>query len=176
MLARVQDARCAMHGTPGPTMNVSEMLTEELVLPTLDARDKEMVMLSLARRLAGVHRDVDGQRLVEALRERERQVSTALVDGVAVPHARLSGVERIVGVLGRSASGIACDSHDGRPTHLFFLLVSPAEEPGHHLRALATVSRLLHDPHCRSGLMAAADAPAMLAVLHAHASRHHRAA
>jgi len=157
-------------------MNVSEMLTAELVLPALDARDKAMVMLSLATRLAGVHRDIDGPRLVEALRERERQVSTALVDGVAVPHARLSGVERIVGVLGRSPSGVACDSHDGRPTHLFFLLVSPAEQPGHHLRALAAVSRLLHDPHCRSSLMAAEDGPAMLAVLHAHAARFHRAA
>jgi PTS system nitrogen regulatory IIA component len=157
-------------------MNVSEMLTAELVLPALDARDKAMVMLSLATRLAGVHRDINGPRLVEALRERERQVSTALVDGVAVPHARLSGVERIVGVLGRSPSGVACDSHDGRPTHLFFLLVSPAEQPGHHLRALAAVSRLLHDPHCRSSLMAAEDGPAMLAVLHAHASRFHRAA
>src|SRR5262245_25118656 len=162
-----------MHGS---TMNVSDMLTAELVLPALDARDKEMVMLTLARRLAGVHRDVDGPRLVEALRERERQVSTALLDGVAVPHARLTGLQRIVGVLGRSPSGVACDSHDGRPTHLFFLLVSPAEEPGHHLRALAAVSRLLHDSHCRAGLMAADDAPGMLAVLHEHASRFHRAA
>jgi nitrogen PTS system EIIA component len=163
-----------MHGLS--MMNVPEMLTAELALPALDARDKEMVMLTLASRLAGVHRDVDRDRLVEALRERERQVSTALVDGVAVPHARLSGIERIVGVLGRSPSGVACDSHDGRPTHLFFLLVSPADQPGHHLRALAAVSRLLHDPHCRSGLMAAADGSAMLAVLHAHASRYHRAA
>ena len=157
-------------------MNVADMLTAELVVPALDARDDEMVMLTLARRLAGVHRDVDERRLVEALRERERQVSTALVDGVAVPHARLSGVDRIVGALGRSPSGVTCKSHDGRPTHLFFLLVSPADQPGHHLRALAAVSRLLHDPHCRSGLMAAADAPAMLALLQEHASRFHRAA
>lgn len=157
-------------------MNVADMLTAELVVPALDARDNEMVMLTLARRLAGVHCDVDERRLVEALRERERQVSTALVDGVAVPHARLSGVDRIVGALGRSPSGVACRSHDGRPTHLFFLLVSPADQPGHHLRALAAVSRLLHDPHCRSGLMAAADAAAMLALLQEHASRFHRAA
>ena len=146
-------------------MNVPEMLTAELALPALDARDKEMVMLTLASRLAGVHRDVDRDRLVEALRERERQVSTALVDGVAVPHARLSGIERIVGVLGRSPSGVACDSHDGRPTHLFFVLAAPADAPGTHLKLLATVSRLLSDVRCRARLMAAADAPAVLAAL-----------
>jgi nitrogen PTS system EIIA component len=149
-------------------MNVLDLLTADLVLPALEARDKEAVMLALAARVAGRHREIEEDILVEALRQRERQVSTALVDGVAVPHAKLPGLSRMVGALGRSPGGIDCDSHDGGPTHLFFLLVGPAEQPGDHLRALASVSRLLHDPRCRSRLMAAEDVAAMLAVLRDH--------
>jgi len=152
-------------------MNVVELLTADLVLPALEAHDKEAVMLALAARVAGQCREIDESILVAALRQRERQVSTALVDGVAVPHAKLPGLTRTVGALGRSHGGIDCDSHDGRPTHLFFLLVGPAEQPGDHLRALASVSRLLHDPRCRTRLMEVEDAAAMLAVLREHAER-----
>jgi len=157
-------------------MNISELLTADLILPALDARDKEAVMLALASRIALHHREIDEALLVDALRQRERQVSTALVDGVAVPHAKLAGLPCMVGALGRSTVGIDCDSHDGRPTHLFFLLVGPAEHPDQHLRALATVSRLLHDERCRTGLLQAEDAAAMLAALREQAQRARRAA
>ena len=157
-------------------MNVSDLLTADLVLPALEARDKEAVMRMLAARVAGHHPEIEEASLVDALRQRERQVSTALVDGVAIPHAKLPGLPRMVGALARSHPGIECDSHDGRPTHLFFLLVGPAELPGDHLRALAVVSRLLHDGPCRTRLMQAEDAPAILAVLREHGQRLRRAA
>ncbi len=150
-------------------MNVIELLTTDLVLPELEARDKDAVMLALAGRVVGCRADVDGSLLVEALRERERQSSTALVDGVAVPHAKLPGLCRMVAAIARSLPGIDCDSDDGRPTHLFFLLVGAAERPGEHVKALATVSRLLHDPRCRGRLMAADDESTMLTVLREHA-------
>ena len=150
-------------------MNVLDLLTADLVLPALEGRNKESVMHALAERVAGRHRDIEPTRLVDALRQRERLASTALADGIAVPHARLPGLTQMVGALARSHAGIDFDSHDGGPTHLFFLLVGPPDQPGAHLRALASVSRLLHDPRCRAGLMAAEDAPSMLAVLREHA-------
>ena len=152
-------------------MNVLDLLTPKLVLPALEALDKDAVMLALAARVSEEHREIDETRLIDALRHRERQMSTALVDGVAIPHAKLPGLPRLVGALARSLPGINGDSHDGRPTHFFFLLVGPAERPGDHLKALATVSRLLHDDRCRTDLMQAADAAAMLGVLRAHAER-----
>jgi nitrogen PTS system EIIA component len=146
-------------------MQVSDYLTAELVLPALAARAKDEVMEALAARLAACHPEIDQGRLVAALRERERQVSTALVDGVAIPHARLEGVPRMVAALGRSEAGVECESHDGKPTHLFLLLVVPAEQPGAHLKLLAAASRLLTDERCRVRLMDAPDAGAVLDAL-----------
>src|SRR5206468_6466521 len=93
-------------------------------------------------------------------------------DGIAVPHARVGGLARMVAALGRSSSGIACGSHDGKPTHLFLLLVVPADSPGSHLKVLATASRLLHDERCRSRLLEAPeDAGALLEALRAEEDR-----
>jgi len=152
------------------TMNVCDLLSCDLVLADVDAGDKETVLLALAARVVRHHPEVDGVELREALRQRERQGSTALVDGVAIPHARLAGLPRMVGALARSRAGIDCDSHDGKPTRLFFLLVSPAERLGDHLKALSTVSRLLHDGRCRAELLEADDTEAILRVLGDHAA------
>lgn len=129
------------------------------------SRTKDEVLETLAARIAEHHPEIDDGRLATALRDRERQMSTALVEGVAIPHARVAGLARVVAAFARSLAGVACDSHDGRPTHLFFVLAAPAEAPGTHLKLLATVSRLLGDERCRARLMNAADATALLAAL-----------
>lgn len=157
-------------------MTPFDSLTPDLVVPALAARDKDAVLVALARRVAESHPHVDARDLVEALRARERQMTTALTNGVAVPHAKLPALPGIVGALGRSPAGVDCDAHDGAPTRLFFLLVGPADRPGDHLKALASVSRVLHEEQCRAGLLAAADAAAMLDVLRRHAERLRRAA
>jgi nitrogen PTS system EIIA component len=157
-------------------MRISDYLSTDVVLPALDAAGKDEVTAALAERLAARHADVDGAALATALRERERQVSTALEDGVAIPHARLRGLSRIVAAFGRSRAGIHCGSHDGNPTHFFLLLVVPEEAPGSHLKLLATASRLLHDPGCRTRLMQAVDESALLDVLRAEEARAHAAA
>ena len=146
-------------------MRISDVLSVELVLPAITGRTKDEVLDTLAGHLAAFHPSLDGGRLTAALRERERQMSTALVDGVAIPHARVAGLAQAVAAFARSDAGVACDSHDGRPTHLFFVLAVPVEAPGTHLKLLATVSRLLSDARCRARLMNAADAPAVLAAL-----------
>ena len=71
---------------------IADLLTAELVVSALEAGGRDDVMNALATRVAACHPQVDASRLVEALRERERQMSTALVDGVAIPHARLDGL------------------------------------------------------------------------------------
>jgi len=151
-------------------MNLFDVLTSELVVPALAASDKDGVLLTLAARVAQSH-PIDEGALVEALRLRERQMTTALVDGVAIPHAKLPRLPGLVAALGRSAMGVDCDAHDGVPTRLFFLLVGPAERPGDHLKALAAVSRLLHEERCRTALLAADDAASMLDVLRRYGER-----
>jgi mannitol/fructose-specific phosphotransferase system IIA component (Ntr-type) len=146
-------------------MKITDLLTAELVFPALEANGKEEAIETLGMRLAAHHADVDGENLVQALWERERQVTTALGDGVAIPHARLLGLDRTVAAFARSRTGVHWDSPDGSQTHLVFLLAGPAELPGVYLKALAGVSRLLSDARCRVRLMDAADETELLLVL-----------
>jgi PTS system nitrogen regulatory IIA component len=115
------------------------------------------VISAVAAHLSSCYREVDRDRLTAALMKRERLMSTALADGVAIPHARLRGLSRTVAAFGRSRAGIDWDAQDGHPTHLFFMLVVPDDEHGAHLKLLAAASRLLHDPGCRARLMEASD-------------------
>ena len=156
-------------------MRITDLLTEELVLPALDARGSDEVIETLGMRVAAQHRDIERDRLVQALRERERQVTTALGDGVAIPHARLAGLERTVAAFARSRTGIQWESVDGKPTHLVFLLAGPADLPGAYLKVLAGVSRLLSDERCRARLMEAENEAELLLVLRDEEARSRRA-
>src|SRR5271167_4575626 len=92
------------------------------------------------------------------LAERERLGSTAIGDGIAIPHGKLPSVTRILGAFGRHVPGVDFESLDGGPTHLFFMLVAPEDSTSLHLKALARVSRLLRDGNFRDKLLKAPDA------------------
>jgi PTS system nitrogen regulatory IIA component len=138
-------------------MRISELLHPQVVLPAVTPQRKEDVLTLVAARLSGCYPELDRDRLTAALLMRERLMGTALADGVAIPHARLRNVARTVAAFGRSPAGIDWESHDGRPTHLFFVLVVPDDAQSAHLKVLAAASRLLHDPACRTRLMQASD-------------------
>ena len=152
-------------------MRLSDLLCPELVDPALAATRKDDVLRLLAVRVADRHSGIDADRLTSALCDRERTVSTALAEGVAIPHARVAGVDRIVAAFGRSLKGIDCDSHDGKHTHLFLVLVVPEHGPGSHLKLLAMASRLLHDPRCRARLMQAPDGASLVEAMRAEEDR-----
>jgi len=146
-------------------MKLEDMLTEDLVVSDLAARSKSEVLVELARAVTRAHDELDEVRLVGALEERERLNSTALGDGVAIPHGKLPGIRRVFAAFGRSRQGIDFQSLDGKPTHLFFLLVAPEDSAGAHLKALARISRLLKDPGFRSRLLEAPDAHALWTII-----------
>ena len=147
-------------------MKIGDMLTEELVVSALNGRTKAEVIDELARVVTRAHPEIDHGMLVQALEDRERLNSTALGEGVAIPHGKLPGVKRVVAVFGRSRNGIDFQSLDGRPTHLFFLLVAPEDSAGAHLKALARISRLLKDESFRTRLMQATDTHALYTTIH----------
>ena len=99
---------------------------------------------------------MEPEALRKVLEERELLASTAIGDGIAIPHGKLDSVGRLVGALGRAVAGIEFDSIDGKPTHLVFMLVAPASSTGIHLKALARLSRLFRDAGFRKRLL---DAP-----------------
>jgi nitrogen PTS system EIIA component len=138
-------------------MKITDILTEDSVVPALRGRSKGEVIEELAGVVVAGHPEIDRARLVQALEDRERLNSTALGEGIAIPHGKLSGLKRVVAAFGRSTGGIDFSSLDGKPTHLFFLLVAPEDSAGAHLKALARISRLLKDESFRSRLMQVAD-------------------
>jgi nitrogen PTS system EIIA component len=146
-------------------MKIEDILSEDLVLADLAARAKPDVLVELAAALTTRYPELDKARLVGALEDRERLNSTALGDGVAIPHGKLPGLRRVLAAFGRSRTGVDFQSLDGKPTHLFFLLVAPEDSAGAHLKALARISRLLKDPAFRTRLLEAPDAPAIWTII-----------
>jgi PTS system nitrogen regulatory IIA component len=142
-------------------MKIEDILAEDLVIPALAARSKADVLQELAAAVSTRHPELDRDRLVQALEDRERLNSTALGDGVAIPHGKLPGIKRVFAAFARSKAGVDFHSLDGKPTHLFFLLVAPEDSAGAHLKALARISRLLKDEAFRQRLLQAADAKAL---------------
>ncbi len=138
-------------------MKIIDILPEALVIPVLKGRTKEEVLRELADAMAKQYPDVSASRLVEVLWERERLGSTAIGDGIAIPHGKLPGLKTVLGAFARHPQGVDFQSLDGNPTKLFFLLVAPEDSVGQHLKALARVSRLLKDQSFRNQLMAARD-------------------
>ncbi len=147
-------------------MRIHDILTSEaLVAPRLSAGNKADVLKELAHHLAGQYAEVEERRLVEVLWERERLGSTAIGDGIAIPHGKLHGLRGVVGMFGRHPQGVDFDSLDGNPTRLFFLLVAPEESVGQHLKALARVSRLLKDAEFRKRLVESDSATDLLSLI-----------
>ena len=139
-------------------MKITDILQETSVVAALAGRSKAEVIAELAGVLANEYREIDRERLIQALEDRERLNSTALGDGVAIPHGKLPGLKRVLAAFGRSRLGVDFQSLDGKPTHLFFLLVAPEDSAGAHLKALARISRLLKDEGFRARLMEASSA------------------
>jgi len=142
-------------------MKIVDILPESLVIPALTGRTKEDVLRELAAHVAEACPDIEARRLVDVLWERERLGSTAIGDGIAIPHGKLPGLKAVRGAFGRHLQGVDFQSLDGNPTRLFFLLVAPEDSVGAHLKALARVSRLLKDESFRDQLLQAPDRSAL---------------
>lgn len=140
-------------------MRIEDVLKESCVIAELKGRDKRSVIYELAGVLkdAGLIEDID--KVAEVLLERERLGSTGIGDGVAIPHGKMKGLKTILCAFGRSKEGVEFDAVDGRPVHLFFLLIAPEAAASLHLKMLSRVSRLFRDPSFRKRLLVKADDP-----------------
>jgi len=134
-------------------MKLTDILVRGACIPDLQARTKKEATRELAEALANQVEGLDGSALIQMLLERERLGSTAMGDGIAIPHARIETLDRLLASFGRSRNGVDFDSLDGKPTHLFFLLVAPGREGSAHLLTLARLSRFLTKPEFRAKLL-----------------------
>jgi len=136
-------------------MKIMDILVQEAVLLDLESDTKDGVLAEMAGALGDAVPSVDRDRLLQVLVEREALQSTGIGEGVAIPHGKLAGLDRLLASFARCKEGLDFDSIDGQPTQLFFLLVVPEHSGGQHLKALARISRFLRDGAFRDRLLEA---------------------
>jgi PTS system nitrogen regulatory IIA component len=136
-------------------MKITDFLSAESIIPNLAGHDKAAVLHELAEKFPAADAALNPKRVFNVLEEREKISTTAIGDGVAIPHGKLADVDRVHAVFARSKPGIDFASLDGEPTHLFFALIAPENGAADHLKALARISRLLKEDAFRARLLEA---------------------
>ncbi len=134
-------------------MKLADFLEVETIFPTLKANTKQDVIKELADNISNVYPNINNERLTEALLDREKLCSTALDSGVAVPHAKISGITEIILGFGRSLEGIVFESLDKKPTNFFITLITPEDVTGIRIQLLARISKVFRNQDLRSRLM-----------------------
>jgi len=148
-------------------MKITDVLVTKAVTSDLKSETKADVIVELVDSLikAGAIEKKHKNKILEVLMAREALGSTAIGQGIAIPHGKCDCVKKLVGCLGVSKKGIDFDSLDGEPAHIFFLLVAPIDSAGPHLKALARISRLLKDKFFRDQLRSIDDEKLMLKLI-----------
>lgn len=145
-------------------MELADLIARDAILPAVKAGSKKQVLQETAARARDTY-GLDARLVVEGLLAREKLGSTAMGGGVAIPHARLPGLESIVGLFARLEKPTDFEAADGQGVDLIFVLLAPEESGADHLRALARVSRLLRDADLRKKLRETSEAGALYALI-----------
>jgi len=148
-------------------MKLSDFVVRDAILVDLKATGKEEAIREIVRSLrdAGQVAEADYEGVVRAILGREELGSTGIGQGVAVPHTRHPTVQRLVGTVALSKHGVDFAALDGDPVNIFFLLISPPNQPGDHLRALENISRHLKDEEFVNSLRQAKTPDAVVGLL-----------
>ena len=148
-------------------MKTSDFLCPEAVCADLKSETKEQVIAELVNLLISseaVEKKYKNK-IIEVLLAREALGSTAIGQGIAIPHGKCECAKELVACLGISKQGINFDSLDGEPVYIFFLILAPVDSAGPHLKALARISRLLKDKYIRDGLKSVKDEKMILKII-----------
>ncbi len=148
----------------GSPMQLNDIFAPDAVIAALPATSKTQVLRALAEAAAAAC-DLDPLELFEVLREREQLGSTAIGDGVAIPHVKVSGLERLVGWIARLEEPVDFDAIDDQPVDLVVMLLAPESAGAEHLRVLAQLSRLAKDHRRCAILRGCSSADALWAAL-----------
>jgi PTS system nitrogen regulatory IIA component len=153
-------------------MTLLDILSPRSVLVGLQGESKEEIIKELVDSLEPGTVVTDREKVLQAVVEREKIMSTGIGDGIAIPHGKSDAVTRLAAALGIHKRGVDFEALDGEPAYVFFLLVSPANVSGPHIKALARISRLLKNDDFKKRLISAADAAAIMRLIEAEEKRH----
>jgi len=150
-------------------MRLGEYLRKDFVLDRLEADGKPEVLAELVAPVAAAFSEIDAEKALRVLLDRESLGTTGIGDGVAIPHGKMDSLKEIVIVAGRSMKGVDFEALDHKACRIFFLVLAPEHVAGMHLRILAQISRLLSDESFRGAFLDAPDQDSLWRVLTSHA-------
>lgn len=153
-------------------MTLLDILSPRSVLVGLQGETKEEIIKELVDSLESGAVVTDREKVLQAVIEREKIMSTGIGDGIAIPHGKSDAVTRLAAALGIHKRGVDFEALDGEPAYVFFLLVSPANVSGPHIKALARISRLLKNDDFKKRLISAANAAEIMRLIEAEEKRH----
>jgi fructose-specific phosphotransferase system IIA component len=134
-------------------MKLKDILSDDLIIIPLKGRTKEEIIKEMVRYLYSRKKIDDEQKILKAILDREKVMSTGVGDRVAIPHGKAEGVKDIVALFGITENDVDFYSIDNKPVRLIFMLVGPPDKTGPHLKALSRISRLMHKQDFRNRLL-----------------------
>ena len=146
-------------------MKIADILTKEHIITELNSYDKKGVLDELSSFLKDKGEISNKEKLLVALIEREKLGSTGIGENVAIPHAKISEIDKIITVFARSLNGVEFESLDQKPVNFIYLILAPENSVGQHLKALARISRLFNNPSLRESVLRAHETDQIYSIL-----------
>lgn len=153
-------------------MTLLDILSPNSTIVGLSADSKEGIIRELVESLEEGESISDRDKVLQAVLERENIMSTGIGDGIAIPHGKSNAVVKLTAALGTHKRGVDFETLDGEPAFVFFLLVSPANISGPHIKALARISRLLKNDDLKKSLIEATTADEIAAAIEKEEKNH----
>ncbi len=146
-------------------MRILDFLRRDAIIASLEGTSKEEVLAEMVEPIAKANPSIDQSLLIGTLIEREKLGSTGIGGGIAIPHGKLDGLAHLEASFAKSSRGVDFNSMDGKPAHLFFLIVAPMNSASEHLKALARISRVFKDPVLKDRLRGAGSSDEIFRIL-----------
>ena len=149
-------------------MKVSQLLKDELIEPNLVATEKDAILehlVKIATTSIKENSSVDPLTVLQALKDREAMMSTGIGNGIAIPHAKLEGLNKLILLFARSQVGVNFQALDDAPVNLIFLVIGPLTNASEYMKLLAAISALLKKKKIRNALIAAKDKAEIIAAI-----------
>lgn len=146
-------------------MRIQDFLQKNAILNNLEASNKTELLTQMAKYLASLYDIKDPALVVQKILDREVEMSTGIGYGIAIPHARMDGIDRVYMIAARSVKGIDFNAIDEQPVHLFFMMLSPANASTQYTQILSSLSRIMSYEEIRKGLIETDDPEKFLKVI-----------
>jgi mannitol/fructose-specific phosphotransferase system IIA component (Ntr-type) len=134
-------------------VRIQDIIQKNAIIINLEAPDKSGLLIQMAKYLASLYDLKNNEQVVQKILDREAEMSTGIGFGIAIPHARIEGVDSVYMIAARSIKGIEFDAIDEQPVHLVFMMISPANASNQYTQILSSLSRIMSYEDIRKSLL-----------------------